>query len=80
MDIMTSLFDQDEVTRRVIIDHERKAEKKGKKEGKKEGMQEMAVKTCRDCGKSYEETRDYIQSNLKLSDKDADEAMKKYWN
>ena len=76
MDIMTSLFDQDEVTRRVIIDHERKAEKKGKKEG----MLEMAVKAYRDCGKSYEETRDYIQSNLKLSDKDADEAMKKYWN
>ncbi len=32
MDIMTSLFDQDEVTRRVIAEHERKAEKKGEKQ------------------------------------------------
>ncbi|GEM_PF-7120458 len=58
----------------------RSAEKQGKKEGRIEGMLEMAVKTCRDCEKSYEETRDYIRSNLKLSDKDADEAMKKYCN
>ena len=39
---MISLFDQDEVTRRVILEHERKAERKGKKEGKKEGKIEIA--------------------------------------
>ena len=41
MDIMTSLFDQDEVTRRVILEHERKAERKGKKEGKIEIARSM---------------------------------------
>ncbi|MBO4350168.1 MAG: hypothetical protein J6A01_04365 [Proteobacteria bacterium] len=42
MDIMTSLFDQDEVTRRVIIEHERKAAKKAEKEGKKQRTLEIA--------------------------------------
>ena len=42
MDIMTSLFDQDEVTRRVIVEHERKAERKGKKEGEKQEKLKIA--------------------------------------
>ena len=41
MDIMTSLFDQDEVTRRVLLEHEQKAERKGKIEGKKEIAKSM---------------------------------------
>ena len=87
MNIMTALFDQEEVTKALIASKEASAEKRGIKEGKKEGIKEgikegmlqMAIKSWQMFGKSFLETRQYIQTELKLNDKQADEAMKAYW-
>ena len=42
-------------------------------------MLQMAIKSWQMFGKSFLETRQYIQTELKLNDKQADEAMKAYW-
>ena len=50
MDIYTALFDQDEVTRRVIVEHERNAEKKEKikiaKSLKAKGISSTVIAQC----------------------------------
>ena len=61
MDLATLLFDQDEVTRRTMIEHERRGEKRGEKRGERKGGKQKALEIAKSMKAMHLDTETIVQ-------------------
>ena len=61
MDLATLLFDQDEVTRRTMIEHERIGEKRGEKRGERKGGKQKALEIAKSMKAMHLDTKTIVQ-------------------